>query len=114
LSNNNVLQKLNNLYLTEHSLNSNSVNYGITRQHNFSSMDSVLPSFTTLVDKKGFQKFYDYTLKDNTSYRATLSTSLSLGPMLGNVSSEANHNTDQAYLTHLKNWNINGNLFYSK
>merc|ERR1712159_61530 len=77
LSHNNMLQKLSNIYLTPQSLNSNSVNYGITRQHNFSAMDSVLPSFTTLVDKKSFEKFCMYTLKSTSSPKTHLNPGLS-------------------------------------
>jgi hypothetical protein len=32
------------------------------RQHNHSSLDSFLPSFSTLVDKKGLEKFCEYSL----------------------------------------------------
>ena len=62
VNNNNVFKKLNNLYLTEGTLNTNSHAYGTKRQHNFSSLDSTLPAFSTLVDKKSFNQFFTYSL----------------------------------------------------
>jgi hypothetical protein len=57
-----VFTKINNLYNNTNSLNNNSYFYGTLRQHNHSSLDSFLPSFSTLVDKKGLDKFCEYSL----------------------------------------------------
>jgi hypothetical protein len=53
---------LNNLYLSTDSINSDAYSYGNIRQHNFSSLDSVLPQATTLLDKNSLNKFFEYTL----------------------------------------------------
>jgi hypothetical protein len=55
-------RKIYNLYLNPNNLNNDSSSYGTLRQINFSSANSTLPMFTTLVDKKGFNKFFEYSL----------------------------------------------------
>jgi hypothetical protein len=62
LNNNLKYQKINNLYLNNNTINNNSFNYGIYRQHNFTSLNSTLPSYSTLVDKNSLNKFFDYSL----------------------------------------------------
>jgi hypothetical protein len=57
-----VFSKINNLYLTSNTLNQDAYQYGSTRQHNYSSLNSFLPSFSTLVDTNSFKKFFSYTL----------------------------------------------------
>jgi hypothetical protein len=61
-SNNTLFRKINNLYLSPSSLNNDSYFYGTTRQHNFASTDSLLPNYSTLVDKRSLDKFFSYTL----------------------------------------------------
>jgi hypothetical protein len=61
-----VFTKINNLYLTNGNINQDSYQYGSARQHNYSSLNSFLPSFSTLVDTKSFKKFFDYSL--NTTF----------------------------------------------
>jgi hypothetical protein len=53
------------LYLNTNSLNNNSFNYGTYRQHNFTSLNSTLPSYSTLIDKNSLNKFFDYSLNTN-------------------------------------------------
>ena len=60
-----VLNKINNLYLSCNTLNNSSYQYGSNRQHNYSSLNSFLPSFNSLVDNNSFKKFFNYSL--NTS-----------------------------------------------
>jgi len=57
-----VFSKINNLYLSNNAINQDSYQYGSARQHNYSSLNSFLPSFSTLVDTNSFKKFFDYTL----------------------------------------------------
>merc|ERR1712054_271520 len=64
-NNNLVLNKINNLYLSSNTLNNSSYQYGSNRQHNYSSLNSFLPSFSTLVDNNSFKKFYNYSLNVN-------------------------------------------------
>jgi len=64
--NNQVFTKINNTYLNASNINNNSYNYGTTRQHNFASMNTNLPSFSTLVDNNSFKKFTEYTLNSKT------------------------------------------------
>ena len=61
LSNSSKFKKIHNLYLSTNYVDNNSSSYGTQRQHNFSSLDSTLPSFSTLVDKRSLNKFFDYT-----------------------------------------------------
>jgi hypothetical protein len=57
-----IFSKINNLYLSNNTINQDTYQYGSTRQHNYSSLNSFLPSFSTLVDTKSFKKFFDYSL----------------------------------------------------
>ena len=63
-TNNNLLtlRKVNNLYLTKNSVVSNAYNYGNSNQNAFSSVGSVLPMSTTLLDSSGLNKYLDYSL----------------------------------------------------
>jgi hypothetical protein len=68
-TNNNLLtlRKVNNLYLTKNSLVSNAYNYGNSNQNAFSSVSSMLPMNTTLLDNTGLNKYLNYSLdlRDN-------------------------------------------------
>jgi hypothetical protein len=77
LSNNTRFEKINNLYLSVNSLNNDSYNYGIHRQHNFTSLNSTLPSYSTLVDKNSLNKFFDYSLSVNTENNNKISNGVS-------------------------------------
>jgi heme/copper-type cytochrome/quinol oxidase subunit 2 len=57
-----LLEKINNIYTSENYLNQDTYQYGSARQHNFSSLNSFLPYFTSLVDNKSFKTFVDYSL----------------------------------------------------
>merc|ERR1712054_535323 len=61
-----VLSKINNLYLSSNTLNNSSYQYGSNRQHNYSSLNSFLPSFNALVDNNSFKKFFNYSLNTST------------------------------------------------
>jgi hypothetical protein len=63
-----IFSKINNLYLSNSALNQNSYQYGSARQHNYSSLNSFLPSFSTLVDTNSFKKFFTYTLNTAPSH----------------------------------------------
>jgi hypothetical protein len=61
LTNDNLMfTKINNLYLSNNTINQDSYQYGSNRQHNYSSLNSFLPSFSTLVDTKSFNRFFQY------------------------------------------------------
>lgn len=61
-----TFSKINNLYLGGADIiNNDTYSYGSYRQHNLSSGDSLIPSYSTLVDKKGLDKFYSYSLNLN-------------------------------------------------
>jgi hypothetical protein len=71
-SNNTLFRKINNLYTSNSKLNNDSYYYGSTRQHNFSSNSSLLPTSTTLVDNTSFKNFFQYSLGDqNTDATST-------------------------------------------
>lgn len=63
-TNNNLLtlKKVNNLYLTKNSMVSNSYNYGNSNQSAYTSVNSLLPMTTTLLDNNGLNKYLDYSL----------------------------------------------------
>jgi hypothetical protein len=62
-----VFNRINNVYSTTSNLNNSDYYYGNPRQHNHACLDSFLPSFTTLVNTKGFTKFVDYSLNVNSN-----------------------------------------------
>jgi hypothetical protein len=62
----NSFNKLNNYYLTDLDL-TQSYTYGMDRQHTYTSLSSVLPNFTTLIDNKSTKQFVDYTLGYNSN-----------------------------------------------
>jgi hypothetical protein len=57
----NSFTKINNLYLNDLDLNQ-SYTYGMDRQHNYASLSTSLPMFTTLMDYKGIKNFFTYNL----------------------------------------------------
>ena len=63
-TNNNLLtlKKVNNLYLTKNSVVSNAYNYGNSNQSAFTSVNSILPMNTTLLDNNGLNKYLNYSL----------------------------------------------------
>jgi len=62
-----LLEKINNIYNSENYVNQDTYQYGSTRQHNFSSLNSFLPYFTSLVDNKSFRTFVDYSTNSQSS-----------------------------------------------
>jgi hypothetical protein len=97
------LKKIENLYLNNSSLVTNSYNYGNSNQHAYSSASSVLPHSTTLLDTNGLTKFFEYSLsQDKTN--------------LGQKGANINFNTkDQNFINSLlRNLNANSNsdLFF--
>merc|ERR1711976_580255 len=62
LNDSQVFNKINNLYNNTSTLDNNDYSYGTVRQHNHASLDSFLPSFSTMVDNKGLNKFCEYSL----------------------------------------------------
>jgi hypothetical protein len=71
-SNNNTFKKLNNLYLDSSFSNSDSSFYGTTRQHGYSSLNALLPSFSSLIDSTSLNKF----ILNNTSTDVNLTQKL--------------------------------------
>lgn len=57
-----VFSKINNIYANSSYSSQNDHFYGNPRQHNHASLDSFLPAFSTLVNKKGLEKFLSYSL----------------------------------------------------
>lgn len=61
------LKKIENLYLNNASLSSNSYNYGNSNQHAYASLNTVLPYSTTLLDTNSLTKFFEYSLSQDRS-----------------------------------------------
>jgi hypothetical protein len=59
------LKKIENLYLNNSTLASNSYNYGNSNQHGYSSSSATLPYSTTLLDTNGLTKFFEYSLSQD-------------------------------------------------
>jgi hypothetical protein len=62
----NSFNKINNYYLTDLDLN-NSYTYGMDRQHTYTSLSSTLPNFSTLIDTKSVDKFFNYNFNSEVS-----------------------------------------------
>jgi hypothetical protein len=62
---NNSFNKLSNLYSSDLDFNY-SANYGMDRQHNYTSLASTLPMFSTNLDKNSVDKFYEYNFNNST------------------------------------------------
>jgi hypothetical protein len=64
----NSFNKLGSLYNSDLDLNT-SYNYGMDRQHNFTSQNSLLPSNSTLIDDKSVNRFfsYNFNLQNNSN-----------------------------------------------
>jgi hypothetical protein len=62
--------KLNELFFTENELN-NSLSYGLKRQHNLTASNATSSIYSTFLDKQSMDKFLNFTLKQNTSYKQT-------------------------------------------
>jgi hypothetical protein len=56
------LNKVNNLYVNELTLDNLNPSVSIHRQHNYTSPKATLNMFTTLVDTNSFKKFFKYTV----------------------------------------------------
>jgi hypothetical protein len=119
-SGNSTFKKIHNLYLNTDYLNNNSYAYGTKRQHNFSSIDSTLPSFSTLVDKAGFNKFFNYSL-NTFDQKNNLTNSILPFTTVPNSNNEPKYTLDGSFLLNLKNiidLPLNGtggdNIFLSK
>jgi hypothetical protein len=69
----NSFNKVNSFYKNDLDLN-NSYTYGMDRQHNYTSLNSTLPMFSTLIDNNSIDKFFSYNL--NTKNKNIDSTSL--------------------------------------
>jgi hypothetical protein len=85
--------------LSNNTLNQDSYQYGSTRQHNYSSLNSFLPSFSTLVDTNSFKKFFSYTL--NTS---TLQPNLTSNSNFFNMHTDSVSNPSRSLTNNLLNF----------
>ena len=112
-----TFSKINNLYLGGSDiLNNNTYSYGSYRQHNLSSGEALIPSYSTLIDKRGFQSFYSYNLGMRSSdLGSTTSKTISTDTVYNSNKSLDNplYNTltTQTKLNNLVN---SGDIFFSK
>jgi hypothetical protein len=65
----NSFNKINSLYTNDLTLNT-SYSYGMDRQHNFTSLNSTLPMFNTLLDGNSVNKFFGYNFNNSTQNKA--------------------------------------------
>lgn len=59
------LKKIENLYLNNYTLTSNSYHYGNSNQHSYASLNALLPYSTTLLDTNSLLKFFKYSLSQS-------------------------------------------------
>jgi hypothetical protein len=69
--------KVSSLYTNDLTLNT-SYSYGMDRQHNYTSLNSTLPMFNTLLDKSSVNKFFGYNF-NNLTQDKTSNNLLSMG-----------------------------------
>jgi hypothetical protein len=60
--------KINSLYTNDLTLNT-SYNYGMDRQHNYTSLTSTLPLFNTLLDNNSLYKYFGYNFNNSTQQK---------------------------------------------
>jgi hypothetical protein len=112
LNNNLRFEKINNLYLNVNSLNNNSFNYGTYRQHNFTSLNSTLPSYSSLIDKNALDKFFDYSLNTNIKNSKLLNNIIVPYKVNYNLNKEEQVSTNKQTRSLLNKFNRND--FFSK
>ena len=113
-----VFSKINNLYLSNNTLNQDTYQYGSARQHNYSSLNSFLPAFSTLVDNNSFKKFFEYSL-NTTSTNSSVSLNNNFFDNQKEFYKNANTNLDDVISTHIDNsqgvvFNGYSNHFFKK
>jgi hypothetical protein len=59
----NSFNKINSFYINDVLLNKSN-NYGMDRQHTYTSLSSSLPMFSTLIDYKSVNKLFTYNLNN--------------------------------------------------
>jgi hypothetical protein len=117
-----VFSKMNNLYNNTTQQSHNAHFYGTFRQNNHASAESFLPMFLTLTNKKGINKFLEYTLNmagDDASNTPGVIKNLINFQSVFNLSSEKNKELNSPSLFFknrllLNEYNKNPNLFFLK
>jgi hypothetical protein len=93
ISNNmNSLRKIDNLYLNTNTLANNSYHYGNSNQNAYSSLKTVLPYSTTLLDNKSLHKFFEYSLNQDTTKLSTISGDKNFDLKSNNLNTAILHN----------------------
>lgn len=93
VSNNmNSLKKIDNLYLNTNTVANNSYHYGNSNQNAYSSLKTVLPYSTTLLDNKSLHKFFEYSLNQDSTRLGGLGNSKNFGSKNSNLSTSILHN----------------------
>jgi hypothetical protein len=57
-----TLKKFDNLYLTKYNTSLSSSDYGNLNQNSYTSLNTILPANTTLLDNKGLKRYLSYSL----------------------------------------------------
>ena len=102
--------KLNSLFFNENEL-TNSLSYGLKRQHNLTASTATTSIYSTFLDQKSMDKFLNFTLQQNTTNKQTnfFDKDLNLWSKLIN-----NRNTITSLNTISLLFNINNNEFNTK
>jgi hypothetical protein len=104
----NRYNKISNMYLNTSKFN-DAYSYGTFRQHNYTSLNSNLSSFESLLDNKGVTKFVNFTLNSNSKIIKN-----SLNNIFSKVNTQLNKNVFNSLnnfsLSNLKNLSNVSNL----
>jgi hypothetical protein len=107
-----VFSKINNLYLSNNTINQDTYQYGSARQHNYSSLNSFLPAFSTLVDNNSFKKFFDYSLNTSVNESSVILNNNFFNNQKESYSN-SNKNLDNTIIAHVDNAQDLGMTGYS-
>jgi hypothetical protein len=107
-----VFSKINNLYLSNNTINQDTYQYGSARQHNYSSLNSFLPAFSTLVDNNSFKKFFDYSLNTPVNESSVILNNNFFNNQKESYSN-SNKNLDNTIIAHVDNAQDLGMTGYS-
>merc|ERR1711976_262222 len=99
--------------ISSNNINQDSYQYGSTRQHNYSSLNSFLPSFSTLVDNNSFKKFFEYSLNTSSSDNKVIMNNNFFNKNTDTLNTQ-NNNMENVILNYSNSDSKYANYFFTK